>query len=40
MRKGEKALKTALDEALRSLKADGTIERIAAKYFNVGVVLK
>jgi lysine/arginine/ornithine transport system substrate-binding protein len=33
-------LKAALDEALRALKADGTIERIAAKYFDVKVVLK
>lgn len=40
VRKGDKALKAALDEALRALKADGTIERIAAKYFDVKVVLK
>jgi len=40
VRKGDAALKAALDEALRALKADGTIERIAAKYFDVKVVLK
>ncbi|MEJ8798119.1 ABC transporter substrate-binding protein [Trinickia caryophylli] len=40
VRKGDKALKAALDQALRELKADGTIERIAARYFNVKVVLK
>ncbi len=40
VRKGDTALKATLDEALRALKADGTIERIAAKYFDVKVVLK
>lgn len=40
VRRGDAALKAALDGALRSLKADGTIERIAAKYFDVEVVLK
>lgn len=40
VRKSDTALKAALDQALRELKADGTIERIAAKYFNVNVVLK
>ena len=40
VRKGDAALKAALDETLRALKADGTIERIAAKYFDVKVVLK
>lgn len=40
VRKGDKALKSALDAALDALKADGTIDRIAAKYFDVDVVLK
>jgi lysine/arginine/ornithine transport system substrate-binding protein len=40
IRKGDKPLKDALNEALKELKADGTIDRFAAKYFNVKVVLK
>jgi lysine/arginine/ornithine transport system substrate-binding protein len=40
IRKGDKQLKEALNEALKELKADGTIDRFAAKYFNVKVVLK
>jgi lysine/arginine/ornithine transport system substrate-binding protein len=40
IRKGDKALKDALNQALKELKADGTIDRFAAKYFNVKVVLK
>ncbi|HKT95698.1 MAG TPA: transporter substrate-binding domain-containing protein, partial [Paraburkholderia sp.] len=40
VRKNDPALKAALDGALKELKADGTIDRIAAKYFNVKVVLK
>ncbi|SMG27725.1 ABC transporter substrate-binding protein [Paraburkholderia susongensis] len=40
VRKNDKALKDALNEALKELKADGTIDRLAAKYFDVKVVLK
>jgi lysine/arginine/ornithine transport system substrate-binding protein len=40
IRKNDKALKDALNEALKELKADGTIDRLAAKYFDVKVVLK
>ncbi len=40
VRKGDAQLKAALDEALKELKADGTIDRLAAKYFDVKVVLK
>jgi lysine/arginine/ornithine transport system substrate-binding protein len=40
IRKGDKALKDAINEALKELKADGTIDRFAAKYFSVKVVLK
>lgn len=40
MRKGGKALLEQLNGALKALKADGTIEKIAAKYFDVKVVLK
>jgi lysine/arginine/ornithine transport system substrate-binding protein len=40
IRKGDKQLKDALNETLKELKADGTIDRFAAKYFNVKVVLK
>jgi lysine/arginine/ornithine transport system substrate-binding protein len=40
IRKGDKALKDALNEALKELKADGTIDRLAAKYFDVKVVMK
>ncbi|MEZ0605312.1 ABC transporter substrate-binding protein [Paraburkholderia sp. IW21] len=40
VRKGDKALKDALNQALKDLKADGTIDRFAAKYFDVKVVLK
>ena len=40
VRKGDKALLEKLNGALKELKADGTIEKIAAKYFDVKVVLK
>ncbi len=40
VRKGDKALLDKLNGALKELKADGTIEKIAAKYFDVKVVLK
>jgi lysine/arginine/ornithine transport system substrate-binding protein len=40
VRKNDAALKAALNGALKDLKADGTIDRIAAKYFDVKVVLK
>ena len=40
VRKGDAALKDALNQALKELKADGTIDRFAAKYFDVKVVLK
>ena len=40
VRKGDTQLKAALNGALKALKADGTIDRLAAKYFDVKVVLK
>ncbi|MGN6648869.1 ABC transporter substrate-binding protein [Trinickia sp.] len=40
VRKGDKALLDQLNGALKALKADGTIDKIAAKYFDVKVVLK
>lgn len=40
VRKGDKALLEQLDGALKALKADGTIDKIAAKYFDVKVVMK
>lgn len=40
VRKGDAKLKQALDQALAELKADGTIDRLAAKYFDVKIVLK
>jgi lysine/arginine/ornithine transport system substrate-binding protein len=40
VRKNDKALKEALNRALKELKDDGTIERFAQKYFDVKVVLK
>ncbi|MDE1184576.1 ABC transporter substrate-binding protein [Paraburkholderia sp.] len=40
VRKNDKALKDALNGALKALKADGTIDHLAAKYFDVKVVLK
>jgi lysine/arginine/ornithine transport system substrate-binding protein len=40
VRKGDKALVEKLNGALAALKADGTIDKIAAKYFDVKVVLK
>ena len=40
VRKNDAALKTALNGALKDLKADGTLDRIAAKYFDVKVVIK
>ena len=40
LRKNDAALKTALDQALKDLKADGTIDNLAKKYFSVPVTLK
>ncbi|WP_199539832.1 ABC transporter substrate-binding protein [Paraburkholderia kururiensis] len=40
VRKGDKVLKDALNGALKELKADGTIDRLAGKYFDVKVVVK
>lgn len=40
LRKNDAALKTALDQALKELKADGTIDNLAKKYFSVPVTLK
>ncbi len=40
LRKGDKQLKDALNKTLKDMKADGTIEKIAHKYFDVEVVLK
>jgi lysine/arginine/ornithine transport system substrate-binding protein len=40
LRKDDSALKAELNQALKELKADGTIEKIATKYFGVNVVLK
>jgi lysine/arginine/ornithine transport system substrate-binding protein len=40
VRKSDKALLDKLNGALKELKADGTIDKIAAKYFDVKVVLK
>lgn len=40
VRKSDKALKEALNRALKELKDDGSIDRLAAKYFDVKVVLK
>ncbi|CAG9192513.1 lysine/arginine/ornithine ABC transporter periplasmic binding protein [Paraburkholderia sabiae] len=40
LRKGDAQLKGAVNQALKELKADGTIDRLAAKYFDVKVVLK
>ncbi|HEX7683997.1 MAG TPA: ABC transporter substrate-binding protein [Trinickia sp.] len=40
VRKNDKALLEKLNGALAALKADGTIDKIAAKYFDVKVVLK
>jgi len=40
LRKNDAALKTALDQALKELKADGTIDSLAKKYFSVPVTLK
>lgn len=37
---GRRALKDALNQALKDLKADGTIDRYAAKYFAMKVVMK
>ncbi|MCA3832037.1 MAG: transporter substrate-binding domain-containing protein, partial [Burkholderia sp.] len=39
-RKNDAALQTALDQALKDLKADGTIDNLAKKYFSVPVTLK
>ena len=33
MRKGNKKLKTAVDQVLRDMKADGTLQTFADKYF-------
>jgi lysine/arginine/ornithine transport system substrate-binding protein len=40
VRKNDKALKEALNRALKELKDDGTIDKFAQKYFDVKVVLK
>ncbi|HVW53674.1 MULTISPECIES: ABC transporter substrate-binding protein [unclassified Trinickia] len=40
VRKGDKALLDKLNGALKALKEDGTIDKLAAKYFDVKVVLK
>jgi lysine/arginine/ornithine transport system substrate-binding protein len=40
IRKNDKALKDSINQALKELKADGTIDRFAARYFDVKVVLK
>jgi lysine/arginine/ornithine transport system substrate-binding protein len=40
VRKNDKALKEALNRALKELKDDGTIDKLAAKYFDVKVVMK
>lgn len=40
LRKNDAQLKTALNQALKELKADGTIDGLAKKYFNVPVTLK
>jgi lysine/arginine/ornithine transport system substrate-binding protein len=40
VRKNDKALKDALNRALKELKDDGTIDKFAQKYFDVKVVLK
>lgn len=38
--KNNHALKAALDQALADLKADGTIDKLGSKYFDVKVVVK
>jgi lysine/arginine/ornithine transport system substrate-binding protein len=38
--KNNHALKNALNQALTDLKSDGTIDRLASKYFDVKVVVK
>jgi lysine/arginine/ornithine transport system substrate-binding protein len=40
LRKGDAQLKTALNQALKDLKADGTIDGLAKQYFSVPVTLK
>ncbi|WLE58576.1 ABC transporter substrate-binding protein [Burkholderia plantarii] len=40
LRKNDTALRAALNQALKELKADGTIDTLAKKYFSVPVVLK
>jgi lysine/arginine/ornithine transport system substrate-binding protein len=40
IRKNDAQLKGAVNQALKELKADGTLDRLAAKYFDVKVVLK
>ncbi|ALL64847.1 Lysine-arginine-ornithine-binding periplasmic protein precursor [Paraburkholderia caribensis MBA4] len=40
LRKGDAQLKDAVNQALKELKADGTIDKLAAKYFDVKVTLK
>ncbi|MDR5731675.1 ABC transporter substrate-binding protein [Caballeronia sp. LZ025] len=40
VRKSDKALKESMNRALKELKDDGSIDRLAAKYFDVKVVLK
>lgn len=40
MRKNDAQLKSAVNQALKELKADGTIDGLAKKYFSVPVTLK
>jgi lysine/arginine/ornithine transport system substrate-binding protein len=40
VRKNDRALKEAMNRALKELKDDGTIDKLAAKYFDVKVVVK
>ena len=38
VRNNDAAWKAALNDALKQLKADGTLDKLAAKYFDVKVV--
>jgi lysine/arginine/ornithine transport system substrate-binding protein len=40
VRKNDKALKDAMNRALKELKDDGSLDKLAAKYFDVKVVVK
>lgn len=37
MRKGDDALRKALNEAIAAIRADGTYQRIAARYVDFGI---